>query len=318
MKRIFKWLVWLLLSILLLAFVYFQYQDLENSELTTEVRQQSGETFIETPNGFVHYQISGPKNADLVVLVHGFSVPSYLWEPTYQFLLEQGFRVLRFDLFGRGLSDRPDVVYGMDLFSDQINDLLIALKINRPVQLLGLSMGGPVVTRFTHQHPEKVNALILQDPLVNQLNEDLISPLEVPWLGEYLFCVYVTPSYVDGHKNDPAKGHHFAHWGDQYQQQLQYKGFRRAILSSLRYMTQHPFIEEYEKLATVKMPKLLVWGSDDKTIPISEADHLTNLMPDMQYEIIAGAGHVPSMEKPEAFNAVLLKFLRENPWKPKE
>ena len=318
MKRILKWLVRILLVLLVLGTGYYHYQDLENKELTTETRKALAGTFIETPNGFVHYQLEGPKTSDLVVLVHGFGVPSYVWEPTYKFLLKQGFRVLRFDLFGSGLSDRPDAVYGLDLFSNQLNNLLIVLEINRPIQLLGLSMGGPVVTRFTHQHPEKVNALILQDPLVNQLDKKLIYPLGIPLVGEYLFCVYVTPSYVTGHKNDPFKGEYFAHWGDQYKRQLQYKGFRKAILSTLRYMARHPYIEEYQQLATIKMPKLLIWGSDDKTIPITEADHLLKLMPEMEYEIIERAGHVPSMEKPRKFNAALLKFLRENPWKPKE
>jgi len=210
MKSIIKVLVWLLFSIMLLTVAYYHYQDLENSELTPEVRQTSSGSFIETPNGFVHYELSGPKSADLVVLVHGFSVPSYLWEPTYQFLLDEGYRVLRFDLFGRGLSDRPDSDYGLNLLSEQINDLLSALKISRPIQLLGLSMGGPVVARFTHQYPQKVNALILQDPLVNKVDENSIFPLGIPLIGEFVFAVYVIPTYVSGHKNDPSKGHHFA------------------------------------------------------------------------------------------------------------
>jgi len=318
MTIIVKLLVWTVLSLVVLGTAYYYFQDLEDKQLTNETRKELGGTFVELPNGFVHYQLEGSKKADLVVLVHGFGVPSYVWDPTYQFLLKRGFRVLRFDLFGSGLSDRPDAVYGLDLFSNQINDLLKALDINRPVQLMGLSMGGPVVTRFSHQHPEKVNALILQDPLVNQLDEKLIFPLDVPLLGEYIFCVYVTPGYVSGHKNDSKRGRYFARWGDEYKQQVQYKGFRKALLSSLRYMTQHPYIEEYQQLAKVKMPKLLIWGRDDKTIPISEASYLSTLMPDMDYHIIDGAGHHPSMEKPKAFNAVLLKFLRENPWKPKE
>jgi len=316
--KIIKILVWLIIVLVLVASGYFVYQDRESMELNEQTRASLSGTFIDTPHGVIHYQLVGDKNADLVVLVHGFSVPSYLWEGTFQFLLDEGYQVLSFDLFGRGLSDRPDEKYDLDLYSDQINDLLNALKVNRPIQLLGLSMGGPVVTRFTHQYPEKVNSLILQDPLVNQLDAKLISPLEISLLGKYLFCVYVIPEYVDEHKNEPAKGHHFTHWGDQYKVQLQYKGFRRAILSSLRYMTEYPFIQEYQALAKIKMPKLLIWGSDDQIIPISESEILRELMPDMEYQVIQGSGHVPSMEKPEAFNAVLLKFLRENPWKPEE
>jgi pimeloyl-ACP methyl ester carboxylesterase len=316
--KIIKTLTWLVIVLVFSAGGYFVYQDRESIELNAQVRASLPGDFIQTPHGVIHYELAGPKNSDLVVLVHGFSVPNYLWEPTYQFLLQQGYQVLRFDLFGRGLSDRPDEEYGLELFSDQINDLLTALKVNRPIQLLGLSMGGPVVTRFTNRYPEKVNSLILQDPLVNQLAPGVISPLEIPYAGEYLFCTYLLPNYVNGHKNDPSKGHHFAHWGDQYKQQLQYKGFRKALLSSLRYMAKYPFIQEYQKLATIEMPKLLIWGSDDQTIPISEADVLIKLMPKMQYQVIQGAGHVPSMEMPDAFNTVLLKFLREHPWKPKE
>ncbi len=316
--KIIKILGWIVVVLVLLASGYFVYQDRESIELNADVRKSLTGDFIQTPHGVIHYELAGPKTSDLVVLVHGFSVPSYLWEPTFQFLLQHGYQVLRFDLFGRGLSDRPDEEYGLDLFSDQLNDLLIGLKVNRPIQLLGLSMGGPVVTRFTNRYPEKVNSLILQDPLVNQLDPALISPLAIPLIGEYLFCVYVIPGYVTGHKNDPSRGNHFAHWGDQYKEQLQYKGFRKAILSSLRYMTQYPFIEEYKKLSIIKMPKLLIWGSNDQTIPISEAKVLIDLMPNMEYQVIQGAGHVPSMEMPKAFNAVLLNFLKEHPWKPKE
>ena len=314
--KIIRILTWIILVIILIASGYFVYQDRESIELNAQVRASLSGSFIETPHGVIHYELAGPKNSDLVVLVHGFSVPSYLWKPTFQFLLQEGYQVLRFDLFGRGFSDRPDEEYGLDLFSDQINDLLIALHINRPIQLLGLSMGGPVVTRFTNRYPEKVNSLILQDPLVNQLDPKLISPLDISFVGEYLFCVSVIPRYISGHKNNPAKGNHFAHWGDQYQQQLRYKGYRKALLSSLRYMSKTPFIQEYQKLSELKIPKLSIWGSEDKTIPISEADVLIELMPDMKFEVIQGASHIPSMEMPEAFNAVLLKFLQEHPWKP--
>ncbi len=316
--KIIRILIWFVAVLAIFASGYFIYHDRESLELNQQVRASMPGSFIETPHGVIHYELAGPKNSDLVVLVHGFSVPSYLWEPTFQFLLDEGYQVLRFDLFGRGFSDRPDEEYGLDLFSDQINDLLIALQVNRPIQLLGLSMGGPIVTRFTNRYPEKVNALILQDPLVNAIDPARIKPLGMPLIGEYLFCVYVVPGYVTGHKNDPSKGNHFAHWGDQYKEQMQYKGFRKAILSSLRYMTKHPFVQEYQKLSTIKLPKLLIWGSEDKTIPISESNILVNLMPNMQFEIIQGAGHVPSMEMPEAFNSILLKFLQEHPWKPKE
>ncbi|MDQ7051298.1 MAG: alpha/beta fold hydrolase [Enterobacterales bacterium] len=176
MKKILTITKWLLLLLLIAATSLYFFQDIESKALTPETRQMLGGDYLKTDQGTIHYQLEGDENAELVVLVHGFGVASYLWEPTYQFLLKQGYRVLRFDLFGTGFSDRPDVSYTLELYSTQINDLLNGLAITKPIHLIGLSMGGPIVTRFTHQNPHKVHSLILQDPLVNQLDVEKSSP----------------------------------------------------------------------------------------------------------------------------------------------
>jgi pimeloyl-ACP methyl ester carboxylesterase len=54
------------------------------------------------------------------VLIPGFSVPYVIWDPTFEDLVEKGFRVLRYDLFGRGYSDRPDAIYDLELFDRQL------------------------------------------------------------------------------------------------------------------------------------------------------------------------------------------------------
>jgi len=313
MKKILTIIKWLLLLILFSGSGLYFYQDIETKELNSESRQVLGGQYLKTQQGSIFYELKGDENAELVVLVHGFSVPSYLWEPTYQFLLKQGYRVLRFDLFGRGFSDRPDVDYTLELYSNQINDLLNGLAITKPIHLIGLSMGGPIVTRFTHQYPHKVHSLILQDPLVNQVDVSKIKPLDIPGIGEYLFRVYLMPKYIADHKNDPSRGKPFSNWGDLYRQQAEYKGFRRAILASIRYMVTQPFIEEYQKLAKTTLPRLLIWGSNDQTIPISESKVLRDLIPDMDFIVIEGGGHVSSTNKPKQFNAIMLDFLHKHP-----
>jgi alpha-beta hydrolase superfamily lysophospholipase len=118
-----------------------------NREFTTiddVVRSRSPGRFAKTADGFVHYQLDGPAAARTVVLIPGFSVPYYIWDPTFQGLVNAGFRVLRYDLLGRGLSDRPELIYGPDLFDRQLANLLTAVGIVQPVDLAGLSMGGPI------------------------------------------------------------------------------------------------------------------------------------------------------------------------------
>lgn len=88
----------------------------ETEELNDAVRASAPGSFIELPDSCTHYELGGPQNGRLIVLVHGFSVPYFIWDPTFSFLTESGFRALRYDLFGRGYSDRPKVRYDIDLW----------------------------------------------------------------------------------------------------------------------------------------------------------------------------------------------------------
>lgn len=308
--KILKIIGWIFATVLVLLVVFYVYKDPENLSLDQETRAELGGSYLQTPVGTVHYEMTGPKDAEIVVLVHGFSVPAYLWQPTVDFLRSEGFRVLRFDLFGRGLSDRPDKEFGLELFSLQIRGVLHALNISRPINLVGLSMGGPIVTRFTHENPDKVKRLILQDPLVHQIPLERIYPLNLPFIGEYLATVLFMPSLIQGNLNSPNEKF-LPGWGQKYRQQIQFKGFRRAILSSTRYLASHRLVAEYEQLAKVSLPKLLIWGDQDKVVPYGESETLTALMPDIRFETIQGAGHIPSVEKPDEFNQILLSFLNE-------
>lgn len=307
----FRIIVFLLAVITAALVGYYVYQDNESLELNEETRKNLPGSFVKTPSGVTHYELVGADDAELVVLVHGFSTPSFLWEPTFQFLKNQDYRVLRFDLYGRGFSDRPDKDYGMALFTTQLEELLTALNITAPFNLVGLSMGGPIVSRFTHENPHKVKRLILQDPLVNQISSERVSPLDKPVIGEYLAGVVLIPDLIAGNRRS-ANENKLPAWGEQFEQQTRYKGYRRAILSSMRVMSSQRIVSEYELLAKTAMPKLLIWGTEDKTVLFSESETLIKLMPDMQFEAVEGAGHVPSVEKPEIFNQILLKFLKQD------
>ena len=88
--------------------------------------------------GVTHYDVAGPDSGQRVMLVHGFSVPAYIWDSTVVALTGAGFRVARYDQFGRGYSDRPDVPYTPDLFDRQLLQLLDSLGWREPVSLVGL------------------------------------------------------------------------------------------------------------------------------------------------------------------------------------
>src|SRR4029077_2473629 len=120
--------------------------------------------FVRLGDGYTHYEISGPSTGHLVVLAAGFSVPYYIWDPTFKALTNGGFRVLRYDYYGRGFSDRPDVPYTQAFYVRQLADLLDSLHIADPVDLIGLSLGGGVITTFADTFPDRVRSIIYIAP----------------------------------------------------------------------------------------------------------------------------------------------------------
>ncbi|MEK6220687.1 MAG: alpha/beta hydrolase, partial [Chloroflexota bacterium] len=121
------------------------------------------------------------------------SVPYFIWDAVIPTLNEAGFQVLRFDLFGRGFSDRPKIENNKYFFVRQLHDLLTVLKITEPINLIGLSMGGVVAGEFAINFSNKINKLILIDPAGFPLQYSaLLKLVKIPLLGEILFSLLGT------------------------------------------------------------------------------------------------------------------------------
>jgi pimeloyl-ACP methyl ester carboxylesterase len=91
---------------------------------------------------------------------------------------------------------------------------------------------------------------------------------------------------------------------------MQYKGFKRAILSTIRSNMLGSCLEVYECIGKMNKPVLLFWGRQDPTVPFEHSDNLRNAMPHMEFHAIENCGHIPHYEKPDEVNPILLKFLR--------
>ena len=300
----------LALLMVLLAVAYL-IRDAEKASLTPEVRAALPGQFVDLPAGVVHYQIGGPEDAPVVVLVHGFSVPYYVWDPTFEALTAAGFRVLRYDLYGRGYSDRPEVEYNLDLFTGQLEVLLIALGIDEPVALVGLSFGGPVVAAYAHGHPNQVRALVLIAPQVAPVSSGDIFPLNLPGVGEYIMAVYMAPSMLpDSQAKDFYRPERFPDWEGKYRDQLQYAGFKRAILSTIRNMVWLDPPANYEALGRAGIPVLLIWGREDDTVSATDIALVREVIPEIEFLPVASAGHLPHYEQAGEVNPLLEDFLR--------
>jgi len=285
----------------------------EIKELNNETRRSVGGSFIKLPYGITHYEMGGNETGEVVVLIHGFSVPYFIYDPTFEFLTRSGFRVLRYDLFGRGFSDRPHIDYNLDLFVQQLLDLLDALRFTRPVNLLGLSMGGPIASAFTVRHPQRVHKLVLIDPAGAKsiALTPMLKAAKIPFVAEVVLRLVGSEPLVRSAARDffdPALVNHFM---AKYAVQMQYKGFLFAILSTIRNGMLDSFLHLYQTLGKMDKQILLFWGRNDNTMPFEHSELLCAALPKAKFHVIENCGHIPHYEKPAEVNPILMEFLRQ-------
>lgn len=287
----------------------FPYFD-ETQELNQTVREQVGGSFIALSDGITHYELGGDENGMPVVLAHGFSVPSFIYDPTFEFLTQQGFRVLRYDLFGRGYSDRPNLKYDINLFVRQLKELLDALQFQK-INLVGLSMGGPITASFIDRHPEYVIKHILIDPAGARTVRLslLLKVVRTPLVGELLLGLFGSVSMVKGIASDLFTPQLVEEFQAKYKIQMQYQGFKRAILSTMRNGMLESFMETYKRVGKLRKPTLLIWGRQDNTVPFAYSADILSAIPHTKFQVIEDCGHIPHYEKPQEVNPILLEFL---------
>ena len=309
----------LLITITTILGLIFLALDRETQSLSPESRMllpassnQNNSNFVELSSGHVHYELSGENKSRVVVLVHGFSIPAYVWEPTFLHLINEGYTVLRYDLYGRGFSDRPEVDYTMDVYVKQLDELLEALDISEPINLIGLSMGGAIATHYTNAYPEKVAKVGLIAPLVETPMRPEIKPMLMPNVGEYLSTVILIPKLSKGVSKAVYDISSFPNWETLFTPQTNFKGFRRAILSSIRNLAGKSFEDQYLSLGKLNKPVLLIWGQEDQTLPFSDSARVLAAIPNAHFTALKQTGHLPNYEKPDQVNALLSTFLKRH------
>jgi pimeloyl-ACP methyl ester carboxylesterase len=298
----------------LLAAGFYAYANPERAALDATARAAAPGSFITLRDGQTHYEIAGPDTGRVAVLVHGFSVPAYIWDSTFNALAAAGYRVLRYDLFGRGWSDRPDASYDAAFYDAQLGQLMDSLRITGPVDLFGLSFGGAIAAHFAAAHPTRVRSLVLVDPLTAA--REAPGVVGAPFIGAYFWQVAAVPRMADGQTTDFLHPERFPGWADKYRPQTRYRGFGRSLRRSLLARGSVDFPTIYARIASAGTPVLLVWGKQDATLPISDAENVTRAIPATEFFAVDSAGHLPHLEQAAAFNARLLEFLARNAAKP--
>ena len=267
-----------------------------------------GAAFVSLSEGVTYYRLAnGDSCTTADVLVHGFSVPSYIWDPTYDFLASKGRCVVTLDLYGRGFSDNPDVAYTDELFATQVLELLDHLNIEK-VNLLGLSNGGRVVSQLVDLAPERVEQLIyvassgFRD--VSRAANVEVSQAEI---DEFVARFPELPAGQLSDFKDPTS---FQDWDDKYAELLVHKGFAHALISTRKNHDSQELDRIHAELQASDISVTTIWGdSDTVVVYASFAEKLERLLPKRVEHFVPESGHLPHMENPTYFEALLTEQL---------
>ena len=242
-----------------------------------------------------------------IILIHGFSVPSYIWDSTFELLSNKGYNVISLDLFGRGFSENLDQPYTDKLFADQVIDLMIKLNIDS-AKLVGLSNGGRVISKVAELKPSAVSSLIYVASsgfrLVQESIDISVSNEEVE-----NFIKNNYPTISKGQLEDFKYPENHIGWDEKYEELLKYKGFAKALISTRK--NHYTMDDIHKKIQESDIPVYTIWGDSDKVVVYNEFEkRIDSLMPKRKEFFILESGHLPHMENPEQFNRILLSIIK--------
>jgi pimeloyl-ACP methyl ester carboxylesterase len=234
-----------------------------------------------------------------------------VWDALAPRLADVGYRVLRYDHFGRGFSDRLHVEHDPGLYDRQLIELLDVVGWREPVTVIGSSMGAIVATELALRHPERVANLVFSGPAGFPIEAGGGAKLlQVPALGAYLMRVLGDRNLSSHHRKyfvEPAK---FQDAQAAFEAQLAFNGTKRSIRSTMMNMPITGFCEGYRRLGDTKQPVLLVWGREDKTFPYTNHERALQLVPQAKLVTVAAAAHLPQLEQVEVVLTAIVEFVR--------
>jgi pimeloyl-ACP methyl ester carboxylesterase len=267
--------------------------------------------YIEAAGVRLHVRDTGPKNAQALILIHGFGSSLYTWDAWAQ-LLSPDYRVIRFDLPGFGLTG-PDPTGD---YSDERSLSVLAALMDRlgvaRATLVGNSIGGKIAWKFAASHPDRVDRLVLVSP------DGFASPgfeygkkASVPTMLRAL--PYVLPTAMLRMSLAPAYGDSKALTDAvvaRYRDMMLAPGVRAAMVARMeQVMMQDP----RPLLRRIQTPTLLLWGEKDGMIPFGNSGEYLKVLPHAKLVALPGLGHVPQEEAPERSLAPLRAFLAPSP-----
>jgi pimeloyl-ACP methyl ester carboxylesterase len=270
--------------------------------------------YLELHGDRIAYRDAG--DGPTLLLIHGMAGSSATWQALIP-QLSKKFRVIAPDLLGHGMSAKPRGDYSLGAFAVFLRDLLDELGVDRAT-VIGQSLGGGIAMQFAHQHRDYCERLALigsgglgpdLSPLLRMLSAPgaefvlpIVAPQPVLNLGNKIGS-WLTSAGIQS----PRAGQMWHAYSSLSDAQT-----RRAFLRTLRSVVDYrgQAVSALNKLHVAEgLPTVLIWGENDRIIPVAHAYAAHDAVPGSRLEVLEGVGHFPHVEAPMAVADILETFI---------
>lgn len=280
----------------------------ETTALNARTRVNLRGGFVELSDGVTHYELRGPLDGELVLLVPGMTIPLFYWDRFAELLHSEGFRTLAYSAYGRGYSDRVQKTYDQSFFTRQLIQLVGKLKLPEVGHIIATSMGA-LITLSLPDDQFKPRTLTIVGPAgLTKETPFAVRLAKAPVLAE-VFGRNLARNSILSHVASNVKSAPDAEYlKAMILDALNYEGTMYSLLSTLR---SFPLVSQQSlfcKASQSQIPLLLGWGDEDQITPISQFNEAQALLnPDKSF--VLPCGHMAPLESPNAMCEIVVDFM---------
>jgi pimeloyl-ACP methyl ester carboxylesterase len=246
----------------------------------------------------INYKISG--EGQPVLILHGWGGSSDSWLSVQEILAKNNYKVIVPDFPGFGKSITPPSAWGIKDYTDFIIAFMDKMKLDN-FFLIGHSFGGRISTRLAANYDKNIKGLILCDAagIKPKMGPKAMVIFSLARIGNAIF----TPRHFARLK-DAARNIFYI-----FLRNKDYVKAKGTMRETIKKVLNEDLSQE---LPAIKDKTLIIWGQEDKMVPIKYAHIFKDKIPDSELEIIKGVGHSPHIEVPQKLSQIILNFLNKN------
>jgi 3-oxoadipate enol-lactonase len=257
--------------------------------------------FARCNDSVLHYRLSGPETAPALVFVNALGTDARIWDAVIARL--PGYRCLSYDKRGHGLSGTPPGDYSLEDHLSDLESLLEHVGLGKAV-LIGVSVGGVIGQGLALRAPQRLKGLVLCDTAprmgdAEMWNQRIAAVREhgMAAIADAVMTRWFSPEFRRDRQDEVAGWRNLLLRAD--------PGGYAATCATLRDTDLTAVI------GGIALPTLVVVGEDDLASPVELVRSCARTIPGARFEILAGAGHIPSIDQPDNMARLIADFLND-------